>query len=124
MEGKARLMHTVECLGASAAREGCEAASCGCVTVAAADGWTCEDVVSTDLNQWADALDVSETVLSTQDVDGVQIETVQARIPATDIAAGSVRLRWNRRQPNRRARPDDANRVQNVRSFGECSARR
>jgi hypothetical protein len=54
-----------------------------------------EYVFSSDLTQWATVANVSETVLSTQHVDGVQIETVEALIPASNPVSGYVRLRWN-----------------------------
>ena len=52
-------------------------------------------VISPDLAQWTVAPNVSETVLSVQSVDGTQIETVEALIPAVNPKAGFVRFRWN-----------------------------
>ena len=57
-------------------------------------------VISSDLRQWTVAQNVSEAVLSTQTVGGVQIETVEALIPATDPISGFVRFRWNPHPPN------------------------
>jgi hypothetical protein len=54
-----------------------------------------EYVISSDLMQWTDALNVSETVLSTQNVEGVQVETVQTLIPTSSPVSGFVQFRWN-----------------------------
>ena len=54
-----------------------------------------EYVFSSDLNQWTTVANVSETVRSTQNVDGVQIETIEALIPASNPVSGYIRLRWN-----------------------------
>jgi len=50
-------------------------------------------VFSTNLTQWATVQNVAETVLAVQNVGGVQVETVEAIIPATN-AAGFVRFEW------------------------------
>ncbi len=54
-----------------------------------------EYLLSSDLAQWAPALDVSETILSTQTVGGVQVETVEALIPPPNPVSGFVRFKWS-----------------------------
>jgi hypothetical protein len=49
---------------------------------------------SEDLKTWAAAQDTSETVLGTQVVNGVQLETVEALFPATNSLGGFVRIKW------------------------------
>jgi hypothetical protein len=51
-------------------------------------------VISSDLTQWTTAGGVSETVLSTQTVDGVEVETVEALIPSPSLTMGFVRFQW------------------------------
>jgi uncharacterized repeat protein (TIGR01451 family) len=50
--------------------------------------------VSNDLAFWAAANAVSETVLSTQQVEGIPVETVEALVPASEANAAFVRLTW------------------------------
>lgn len=54
-------------------------------------------VISSDLTQWVPAPDVSETVISSQTVDGVRIETIEALIPASNPVSGFIQFRWNPR---------------------------
>jgi len=49
-----------------------------------------------DPGSWAAATGVTETVLSTQTVNGVVIETVEALVPAPAGGRGFVRLKWLR----------------------------
>lgn len=49
---------------------------------------------STNLGDWHVAENVVETVLATQTVNGVQMETVDAAIPCLSPATGFARLRW------------------------------
>lgn len=52
-------------------------------------------VVSADLTQWTPAQNVSQTVLSTQTVGGVPMETVEALIPTSSSFSSFVRFSWN-----------------------------
>ena len=54
-----------------------------------------EYVISSDLTQWVPALNVSETVLATQTVDGIPIETVETLIPTSNPVSGFVRFKWS-----------------------------
>lgn len=54
-----------------------------------------EYLFSSDLTQWTTVTNDSETVLAVHNADGIQIETVEALIPATNPVSGFVRLRWN-----------------------------
>ena len=56
-----------------------------------------EYVISSELTQWTPVLTVSETVLSTKTVGGIQIETVEALIPASDPVSAFVRIKWRPR---------------------------
>lgn len=49
---------------------------------------------SAGLQQWDAAQGVTETVLSTQTVDGVQVDTVDAAIPSPAPDHGFARLKW------------------------------
>jgi len=48
---------------------------------------------SSDLNQWSSAPGVTETILSTQTIGGVQVQTVDAAIPVS-ANHGFARLKW------------------------------
>lgn len=50
---------------------------------------------SPDLTNWGLAVGVTQTVLSTETIDGVVIETVEALIPSPDPTSGFVRLIWS-----------------------------
>jgi hypothetical protein len=50
-------------------------------------------VFSADLTQWATLENVAQNVLGGQEVGGVQVETIEAIIPATNVA-GFVRFEW------------------------------
>ncbi len=50
--------------------------------------------VTHDLSTWSPVLSPLENVLSTQTVDGVNVETVEALIPAPQSDCGFVRMRW------------------------------
>jgi hypothetical protein len=50
--------------------------------------------VSTDVTQWAPAASVTETVIGTQLIGGVQMQIVEAIIPAPAPTAGFARLKW------------------------------
>jgi len=49
---------------------------------------------SNDMLAWANIPAVTETIISTQIVDGVSVETVDAAIPVTDNGNGFVRIGW------------------------------
>jgi hypothetical protein len=51
---------------------------------------------SPDLSQWTPTANVTETVLSTATVGGVQIENVQADVTVSGSGNAFVRLRWLR----------------------------
>jgi hypothetical protein len=53
-----------------------------------------EFAISSDLTQWTPAAGVTETVLSTQTIDGVSVEMVKVLIPGPDPTRGFVRFRW------------------------------
>ena len=52
--------------------------------------------ISTTLANWSPAQNVTENVLSTQTVNGVQLETVEALIPSPGPTSGFARLKWLR----------------------------
>lgn len=58
-----------------------------------ADAYTFE--VSSDLLAWTEAEGVTQAVVSTEMINGVQIETVDAIVPGTNSGAGFVRWKWN-----------------------------
>jgi len=49
---------------------------------------------SADLQQWDPAQGVTETILSSQNVGGVQIDTIDAAIPFPGATIDFARLRW------------------------------
>jgi len=49
---------------------------------------------SVDLRQWDAAAAVTETVLATQIIDGVQVQTIDAAIPSPVPTVGFGRLKW------------------------------
>ena len=49
---------------------------------------------STDLRTWAPPVEVTEAVLSTRTVDGIEIETVDATIPVSGSGGFFVRIVW------------------------------
>lgn len=51
-------------------------------------------ITSADLVQWTPAAGVTQTVLSSQLINGIQIETVQALIPLGQSPLGFVRFQW------------------------------
>ena len=52
--------------------------------------------ISSDMQHWASAPSVTETILSTETVDGVSVESVDAAIPVTNTEGGSrfLRIGW------------------------------
>ncbi|MDX1927594.1 MAG: hypothetical protein SFV81_13820 [Pirellulaceae bacterium] len=49
---------------------------------------------STDLSIWTAVSNVTETVLSTETIEGVEVEMVNATIPCENPLGGFIRLRW------------------------------
>jgi hypothetical protein len=50
--------------------------------------------ISSDLHEWSPAQGVTETVLSTQGINGVQVQFVDAAIPSPASDRGFARLKW------------------------------